>query len=197
MMSVTRWYPVYTNPKAEKRAYELLSRKGIEAYLPLQRTLKQWSDRKKWVEEPMIKSYLFVNVSPTQHAEVLMTQGIARFLYFSGKIASMPEQQIQSLKLLLATENDVEITERNFKKGENVIVTAGPLQGLKGELIDFQSSKRVLLRIDHTGQSLLIQVPKSFLEPLNTSHAELFQHPMASHPELASGPSSHPELSLC
>lgn len=172
MSEFKRWYPVYTNPRAEKKAHELLTRKGIEAYLPLQRTLKQWSDRKKWVEEPLIKSYLFVNISPSDHSEVLMTQGIARFLYFSGKIASMPEQQIRNLKLLLAEEKEVCVTTRNFTKGENVLVTAGPLQGLKGELVDFQSSKRVLLRIDHTGQSLLIQVPKVFLEPL-TSHAEL------------------------
>ena len=59
-----KWYPVYTHPRAEKKAHQALSNKGIETYLPLRRQLKQWSDRKKWVDEPFIKSYLFVHISP-------------------------------------------------------------------------------------------------------------------------------------
>ncbi len=55
-----RWYPVYTRSRAEKKAHEELNRKGILSYLPLKKTVKQWSDRKKIVEEPLIKSYLFI-----------------------------------------------------------------------------------------------------------------------------------------
>lgn len=161
-----KWYPVYTNPRAEKKAHQLLIQKGIESYLPLTKTLKQWSDRKKWVEEPLISSYLFVRITARELEQVLMTNGICRFIYFSGKIASMPESQIQSLKLLLATDSQLEVTSRNFQKGEQVLIKAGPLQGLQGELIEFQSSKRLLIRIDHIGQSVLIQVSKAFTEPL-------------------------------
>ena len=35
--------------------------KGIESYLPLKKVLKQWSDRKKWVEEPLFRSYIFIH----------------------------------------------------------------------------------------------------------------------------------------
>lgn len=161
-----KWYPVYTNPRAEKKAHHLLLQKGIESYLPLTKTLKQWSDRKKWVEEPLISSYLFVRISRREHEQVLMTNGICRFIYFSGKIASMPDSQIESLKLLMATDSELEVTSRNFQKGEQVLIKAGPLQGLQGELVEFQSSKRLLIRIDHIGQSVLIQVSKTFIEPL-------------------------------
>ena len=82
---VYKWYPVYTFPKAEKKAHQALLSKGIESYLPLRRQLKQWSDRKKWVEEPFIKSYLFVYIAEHEQTEVLMTKGIARFIYFSNK----------------------------------------------------------------------------------------------------------------
>jgi transcriptional antiterminator RfaH len=77
-----RWYPVYTHPQAEKKTWDLLQKKGIESYLPLRKQLKQWSDRKKWVEEPLIKSYIFVRIVPQQQTDVLMTKGISRFLYF-------------------------------------------------------------------------------------------------------------------
>ena len=78
--SVYKWYPVYTHPRAEKKACLALEAKGIRAYLPLRRQQKQWSDRKKWVEEPFIKSYIFVYISDQQQAEVLMSKGIARFI---------------------------------------------------------------------------------------------------------------------
>lgn len=166
MMSLgAAWYPVYTNPRAEKRSHQLLHQQGIETYLPLQRRLKQWSDRKKWVEEPLIKSYLFVKINPRQQAEVLMTPGICRFLYFSGKIASMPERQIEDMKLLLAHEHELEVSDHEFKEGEYVLVKAGPLKGLKGELISFRSQKRLIVRLEHIGQSLLVQVPLAFIEP--------------------------------
>ncbi len=161
-----QWYPVYTNPRAEKTSQTLLAKKGIEVYLPLQKQLKTWSDRKKWVEEPLIKSYVFVKISVKQQPEVLMTNGICRFLYFSGKIASMPEKQIDQLKLLMANEAELEILDYSFKKGEEVYVKAGPLQGMKGELITFHSQKKLLLRFDHIGQSVIIQVPLAFVEPL-------------------------------
>ena len=164
-LSLYNWFPVYTNPRAEKKAAALLTQKGIEVYLPLQRQLKQWSDRKKWVEEPLIKSYIFVNITIKQQMDVLTTKGVSRFLYFSGKIASMPVRQIDQLKLLLASELDLEIVDHKFEKGEQVKIVAGPLMGLIGELVDFHSQKRMILRLDHTGQVVLVQIPAVFLAP--------------------------------
>ncbi len=160
------WYPVYTNPRAEKKAAGLLAKKGIEIYLPLQKTLKQWSDRKKWVDEPLIKSYIFVYISAQQQMNVLVTPGISRFLYFSGKVATMPARQIEQLRLLLASESDMEITSYRMEKGQAVKVIGGPLQGLSGELVDYQSQKKVILRLDHTGHAVMVQIPTVFLEPL-------------------------------
>ena len=122
-----RWYPVYTRSRAEKKAYDELIRKGIISYLPLRKTLKQWSDRKKIVEEPLIKSYLFVYISSKEYAEVLTTNGIARFIYFSGKIAAMPNQQIDHLKLLLATEEELAVFDYEIKPGEKVLIKANAM----------------------------------------------------------------------
>ncbi len=172
MSEKKKWYPVYTNPRAEKKAYELLLKKGIESYLPLHKQLKQWSDRKKWVEEPLIKSYLFVHIETKDLAEVLMTSGVCRFLYFSGKVAAMPDRQIEDLKLLLASENELEISDYRFHKGQDVMIRAGALKGFRGELVDFQSHKKIILRMEHIGQSLIVQVPLAFIEPLRSSESQ-------------------------
>ena len=158
-----KWYPVYTHPRAEKKACQALINKGVETYLPLHRQLKQWSDRKKWVEEPFIKSYLFVHINQHQQTEVLMTQGVSRFIYFSGKIASMPDRQIDELKLVMASPFDLEITEEDLQPGEKVMIKAGPLKGLKGEIISYRSQKQLALRLENLGYSIIIHVAASLI----------------------------------
>ncbi|WP_025144469.1 UpxY family transcription antiterminator [Pedobacter jeongneungensis] len=161
-----RWYPVYTRSRAEKKAHEELNRKGILSYLPLKKTVKQWSDRKKIVEEPLIKSYLFAYISAKEYAEVLMTNGVARFIYFSSQIASIPDQQINDLKLLLATDADLELIDYDIKPGERVLIKAGPFKGIIAELVSIQNKQRIILRLQNMGYSININTSIAFVEPL-------------------------------
>lgn len=161
-----RWYPVYTRSRAEKKAYDELNRKAILAYLPLKKTVKQWSDRKKMVEEPLIKSYLFAYISAKEYAEVLMTNGIARFIYFSGQIASIPDQQINDLKLLLATDADLEVIDYDIKPGERVLIKAGPFKGIIAELVSVQNKQRIVLRLQNMGYAININTSVAFVEPI-------------------------------
>ncbi len=161
-----RWYPVYTRSRAEKKAYDELNRKAILAYLPLNKTVKQWSDRKKIVEVPLIKSYLFVYISAKEYAEVLMTNGIARFIYFSGQIASIPDQQINDLKLLLATDADLEVIDYDIKPGERVLIKAGPFKGIIAELVSVQNKQRIVLRLQNMGYAININTSVAFVEPI-------------------------------
>ena len=163
-MGISKWYPVYTHARAEKKACEALVKKGIETYLPLHRQLKQWSDRKKWVEEPFIKSYLFVRIGEHEQAEILMTKGISRFIYFSNTIASMPDRQIDELKLLMASPYELEITEENLQPGEKILIKAGPLKGMTGEIIAYRSQKQLILRLESLGCSIIVHVSASLID---------------------------------
>jgi transcriptional antiterminator RfaH len=158
------WYPVYTHPRAEKKAYRALVSKGITAYLPLHRQLKQWSDRKKWVEEPLIRSYLFVYIKRSEQTEVLMTKGIARFIYFSGEIATMPNRQIEELKLIIASPYELEVTEEDLQPGEKIVIKAGPLKGITGQVISYRSQKQLALRLESLGCSIIVQVAASLID---------------------------------
>jgi len=159
-----KWYPVYTNPKAEKKAHQSLSDKGIETYLPLRRQLKQWSDRKKWIDEPFIKSYLFVHITQQEQTEVLMTKGVSRFIYFGGKVTSMPDKQIEDLKLLMTSAVELEVTEENLLPGEKIVLKAGPLKGMVGEIISYRSQKQLALRLENLGCSVIIHVAASLID---------------------------------
>ena len=70
---VPKWYAIYTNPRAEKLVHLRLEETGVEAFLPLQKTYRQWSDRKKLVEKPLLSSYVFVKVMPKQFPVVYKT----------------------------------------------------------------------------------------------------------------------------
>ncbi len=160
-----KWYAVYVKSRAEKRALEDLTYHGIEAYLPLRVSKKQWSDRVKLVEEPLLKGYLFVYVSCREYVEVLKTNGIMAYIIFDGKAAEIPEKQIDDLKLFLEKVNaSVHITNENVAKGQKVRILAGPLEGIEGEISEIRGKKRIVLRFDKLGCSIFADVSLDFIE---------------------------------
>ncbi|MEI6822894.1 MAG: UpxY family transcription antiterminator [Bacteroidota bacterium] len=162
----SNWYALYTKPRAEKKVLDRLLEQGIEAYLPLQKRLRQWKDRKKWVEIPLINSYVFVKIEYKDYLNVLNTVGAVRFIFFLGKAATIPEWQINSLKQLLESEKEIEISTENFKQGNRVRVISGVLIGLEGELISIKGNKKVIVRIDQVGYSISVNIPLSELKIL-------------------------------
>jgi transcriptional antiterminator RfaH len=161
-----KWYPIYTRSRAEKKTKLELDKKNIQSYLPLKKTVKQWSDRKKIVEEPLLKSYLFVYISAKEYAEVLMTNGFSRFIYFSGKIADLPEKQLNDLKLLLAHSDELEILEYDISPGEKILIKAGPFKGIIAELVSLKNKKSVVLRLQNLGYTIHINTSLAFVEKI-------------------------------
>ncbi len=159
------WYAIYTKSRAEKKTYALLLQRGFEVYLPLQKRLKQWSDRKKWVEEPLFNSYMFVYVSEREYYNVLQTPGVVRYITFSGKAAPIREEQILFLKKILSSESELEISDHQFSVGEKVKVVGGPFHGMDGELVDIKNSKRFMIRFDQLNKSIILNIPTVYLEP--------------------------------
>jgi transcription antitermination factor NusG len=159
-----KWYAVYTWPRTEKKVLERLLEEKIEAYLPLQIKIKQWSDRRKKIEVPLFSSYVFVYINNKEHYTVLNIQSIVRFISCEGKKIPIPDQQILYLKKIL--ENEVEIEETNYTiaLGSKVIINAGPLMGMEGELVELTNKKRVVIRLSEIQKSIIINVPLSDLK---------------------------------
>jgi transcriptional antiterminator RfaH len=165
MENQAHWYAVYTKPRSEKKLANRLNDQGIEAYLPLRRTLKQWSDRKKMVDEPLISSYVFVRIFQEHYFTVLNTPGAVKYIWFCGKPAAIPETQISTLKLILG-EEEIDCVSAGLLQGTRVKVTSGPLKGLTGELINYAGKHRVMVRIDHLEKALLLTISPHLLEPI-------------------------------
>jgi len=163
---VAEWYAVYTNPRAEKLVYSRLVETGIETYLPLQKTYRQWSDRKKLVEKPLLSSYLFVKVVPVDFPKVYRTPGVVKFVSFEGSPVPIPQYQIDTLRLLIDSNAEIEVTSDIFEMGDHVKVTTGSLAGLTGELVKRGGRKKVVIRIDSLEQNIILSIPLTFLQKI-------------------------------
>ncbi len=161
-----RWYAVYTRSRSEKQVLRNLTEKGYDAWLPLYKTLRQWSDRKKMVERPLISSYVFIRVTEQDFYKVQGTDGVCTMVKCQGKPVPIPQCQIDNLRLIINSNAEVEVTGEKFEKGDAVVVTTGSLKGLKGELISHGNRKKLLVRIDSIEQNITVVVPVSYLRKL-------------------------------
>ena len=160
------WNVLYTKSKTEKKVFERLSNLGIDAYCPCQRTLKQWSDRKKWVDEPVFKSYIFVKApdSESQKLQILNTPGVVRFLYWLGQPAQVRQVEIDAIRSFLGEHQSVESV--SFDVGLKLNVKQGVLKGSEGVVV-YQTKNEVVLRVDKLGMSLVARLPKVSVESIN------------------------------
>ncbi len=158
------WFAAYTKSRAEKKTLKALQEQNIEAWLPLQKKMKQWSDRRKLVEEPLIKSYIFVKITREEYLKVLNTKGVVSFIIFEGKAVPIPEDQIYILKKLVDTDAEMDVTQEKLEIGDEVKVVTGPLFGLVGHLVNYRGKQKVMMQIEQTGHTILITIPRSYLE---------------------------------
>lgn len=153
------WHAVYVKSRSEKKAQAELAEQNIEVFLPLHRKLRQWSDRKKWVEMPLIPGYLFVRISRKEYDFVLQSVFIVSYVRFGGTAATIPDNQIEYLKLMLKQDNlDIEMTQEKLEPGQNIEVIAGPLIGLQGKLVKIKGKDKVAVELEQLGYSALIEI---------------------------------------
>src|SRR5579872_4098990 len=120
-----KWYTIYTKPRWEKKVYGLLTEQHIEAYCPLNRVRKKWSDRVKWVEEPLFKSYVFVKVSAEESTRVRMVSGVVNFVYWLGKPAIVKDKEIEIIRKFLGEYRDVRAEPVDLRKDTRITIQRG------------------------------------------------------------------------
>ena len=160
-----KWLAVYTKPQHEKAVEKEFQKKGFEAYLPILKERRKWSDRKKWVEFPLFRSYIFVRIEIKNALFVLQTLGVVKVVKFGGEVAVVQNKNIEAIKLIIEGGYNPEPLNY-FIKGDPVEVKDGPLKGLVGEVIRLDKNDRLVLRVDAIQHSISIQIDRGFLKPL-------------------------------
>ncbi len=160
------WFAVYTKPRWEKKVAGILDDNGIENYCPLNKVVKQWSDRKKVILEPLFKSYVFVRVKDSEKWDLKNVNGILNFVYWLGKPARIKEEDIFTIKKFLNEFSDVQIEEvSRLTVNSKVRIKQGLLMNYNGVLVEINGS-RAKVRIETMGVQLSANFDKKNLEPV-------------------------------
>lgn len=164
-MENTHWQVFYTKPRNEKKVFERLLTAGIDIYLPLQSRLKVWSDRKKKVDEPLFRGYIFARGTDAEMEEVLKDFGVVRRIYHAGKPAIIRDVEIQGIKKFL--ESGIHFERNDYiQVGDKVRIVEGPLNGILGEVLSSTNETTFILNLTSINASLQVKIQNSMLEKL-------------------------------
>ena len=92
------WHIAITRSRYEKKCEGNLKLNGFETFLPTQKVLTQWSDRKKWIEKPLFPGYIFIKYHDSERFKVLYNEGIAKIVQFEKKDYIINEKLIIGIK---------------------------------------------------------------------------------------------------
>jgi transcription antitermination factor NusG len=160
-----RWFALNTRSKSEKLVQRMLGKKGINAWLPLQKLLRRYTRSTRLVEKPLISAYVFVKIVKAQYLSVLETEHVAGFVKFGKNLVAIPEVEIDMLKKITLEDGlDMEVVKGCFAEGDLVEISAGNLAGLKGRVVKVEGKRKFQVELDYLFHSLLITVDAVFLE---------------------------------
>ena len=140
----TYWTAFYTKPRNEKKAADRLLSQGFEVYCPTRTVVKQWSDRKKKIKEPVFTSYLFAKVDEVSRTEILMDTGIVSNVFWLGLPAVIRENEILAIKSFLDDFPQAEMSNGSPSEGNKVEIETGPLSGQTGVIRRIKGNRAFL-----------------------------------------------------
>jgi len=160
------WYAIYAKHQHEKKAADLLARKGFEILLPIYPSVRRWTDRKRTVFLPLFPCYLFVRTDLLRKIDILRTSGVFRLVESGGCACPIPEGDIEAIKRIIHSEAQV-APHPFLKSGERVRVKHGSLKGVEGILTRFKNQHRVVITVEPLQKAYAVEVDILDVEPLH------------------------------
>ena len=178
---VLHWYVLRATYGREKKAYDYLVGKGIEAFYPTIRTIKIVDGKRRSVEESRLPNIFFARGTEEEIKSFVydnMNLPYLRFYYrhfhegacIVKEPLIVPDWQMESLKIICASEaEDIIIVSpdvQKFKVGQMVRIIDGGFKGVVGKVARYQGQQRVAVIIDGLLTIATAYIPSAFLEHL-------------------------------
>ena len=155
--SIPHWYALHTRYRYETKVHNLLSERKIINYLPLNTEFHKWSDRYKKVHLPLFSCYIFVFLTLRDRSKVLQINGVINFVSFNGIPATIPENQIATIKQILEVKQKVSQADY-FTPGKTVRVIQGPLKGIEGTLVAKNKKTKLIIKVDSLKKAISVEI---------------------------------------
>jgi transcription antitermination factor NusG len=159
------WKALYVSSRSEKKVAARLIELGIEAYVPLKKEKRQWSDRVKTVITPLINGYVFVVTDDKLRDEVFKANGVIQYVRYNGADAIITDKEIQVLKSIEEKGYHVQLKANNeFKLGDKTEIKHGPFKGNFGTIEKQSGRDQYTIVLESIGYVLKIDLPSEVLE---------------------------------
>jgi transcriptional antiterminator RfaH len=160
------WYLIYTKPHQEKKVHNRLSEMNIPSFLPTTKKLKSRRDRKKYVEEPLFPSYVFIYLKDMQnYYGGVDTEGALYYVRTGKDIVRVNESIVNNIRLLVEKGSAIEVSTDNIVPGQQLTILHGPFTGVTGEVVEVRGSQKILIRVSVLQRNLLATFPAEYLMP--------------------------------
>lgn len=159
------WYVLYVKSCQERKAYLRLQESGHETFLPLVKTVRQWSDRKKAVFKPLFPSYVFAYFrSQMDFHRAFSVEGICTCVRFGKEYARVTDTEIDKIRFLTGTGDvfDIETNVSLPSIGEMRRIVYGSLRGIECEVIKIKNVNKIVVRIDSLRQNIVATLPSYY-----------------------------------
>jgi transcriptional antiterminator NusG len=155
------WFAIWTRSRHEQVVREQLTRKQIDVFLPTMTRWSRWKDRKKKIDWPLFPGYCFARFDPGHALQILKCSGVVSIVSFEGRLAPIPELEIDSIRLLLSSQLQFDPCPL-IHEGMMVEVIHGPLKSVVGRLMRKDAPRaRLVLAVDLIGQAVSVEVDVS------------------------------------
>ena len=158
--SDARWYAIRTRSRHEKVAVRELDAQGVQVFLPLMSSMRQWSDRRTPVEMPLFPGYVFVHLALQNRLRVLQVPGVACLVGFAGRPAAVPEEEFAKIRSFLQQGLRAQ-PHPYLQTGRRVRVHSGPLRGVEGIVLRRKNGCRLVISLDLIQRSMAVDIDEA------------------------------------
>ena len=159
-IKIKRWYALYVNVRHEKKVMMKLLERGIEAYVPLIKQIKQWSDRKKMIELPLFTGYVFVNIALSEMDKLRWVEGVINYLRFEGKPAVIRDNEIEGLKYFVSNGYEINSEDNYIGLGQKVKINLAQFKDFTGTVKSISENDFVAVSFEGIRQDFILKVPR-------------------------------------
>jgi transcription antitermination factor NusG len=160
-----KWYALRVRSNHERLTSAHLRARGVEEFSPTFTTERQWSDRKKKVEQFLFSSYVFCRLDPDRRVPIASVPGAVGLVSFGSGPAEIPALEIEAVRRM--TDSGLVVAPWPFLQvGQPVVIERGPLAGVEGILQEIRKTFRLVISIGLLQRSVSAEVDRSWIRPV-------------------------------
>jgi transcription antitermination factor NusG len=160
------WYAVRVRSNFEQVTATALRSRGVEEFLPVTRARRRWSDRTKYIDQPLFPGYVFCRFIPAYRTPVLDSPGVINIVGFGSRLAPIPEEEIQAVRAMVSSTLPV-FPHPFLKAGQKIRLKYGPLAGADGIVVEVRKQFRLVASLSLLQRSVSVEIDREWIFPIS------------------------------